>query len=149
MKNSSTTHFSPVNQLSKIQGEYVMQTLSNSGSVSIDPRIVHALKLVAILALVGTTLYVTTAYGQNNSGGINIEGATSKHAALKGFGDVGQTIIYVLTNWIGPVVGACLCLFGIFKLAVKEGVTGAIAVFGGGMLMGVSKACEWIKTLLA
>lgn len=126
-----------------------MQTLLRSDSVSIDPRLVQALKFVALLALVGVSLYVTTAYGQqNNSNGINIDGATSKHAALKGFGDIGQTILYVLTNWIGPVLGACLCLFGIFKLAMREGVTGAIAVLGGGMLMGVAKSFEWIKTLL-
>lgn len=147
--NRKHTRLSASDFISPTHGAYGMQTLSRSGSVSLDPRLIHTLKVVALLALVGVSLYVTTAYGQQNTNGINIDGATSKHAALKGFGDIGQTIIYVLTNWIGPVIGACLCLFGIFKLAVKEGVTGAIAILGGGMLMGVSKAFEWIKTLLA
>jgi hypothetical protein len=105
------------------------------------------LYLETALYLVFFMVTFTHAYAQDSTG-IMIEVAKSKHAALSGFADIGQTIIYILTHWVGPVLGACLSLFGIFKIAIRETIPGTIAIFGGGMLMGVAKAFEWIKTLL-
>jgi hypothetical protein len=156
LENETVTRYSAQNlqeteasviEENSMKGEKIMQHQYGILGLNVSrQQVARVAQVVLLLAVAVVAFHAMSAFAADT--GISIEGAESKHAALKPFGNLGQTVIHVLTQWAAPVLGACLVLFGVYKLAVRDAVPGSIAVLGGGMLIGIGKAIAMIKDLM-
>lgn len=111
---------------------------------------VHTLLPVALaIGFVAFTMALP-ALAQSCSGadcGIAI-GGQDRSGTLSAFGDIAKTIQVFLMKYAATVIGSILVFFGIFKIATREAVVGAIAVIGGGALLFLPKIIEQLAKLV-
>lgn len=56
------------------------------------------------------------------------------------------TIHYIAYNWVAPILGTGLAIFGIYKIAVRESLVGTIALVCGGAMFFVEKIVTGLRS---
>lgn len=58
-----------------------------------------------------------------------------------------KTLQHVAYNWIAPLCGTFLAIYGIYKIAVRETMVGTVALVCGGAMFFVQKIIEGLQKI--
>lgn len=76
-----------------------------------------------------------------------ISGFESQHGQLGAVGSIVKTIQHVTLNWIAPLFGTGLAVYGIYKIALRETMIGTIALLCGGAMFFVKDILEGLRAM--
>lgn len=67
--------------------------------------------------------------------------------SLGAVADMVKTIQHIAYNWIAPLCGTCLAIYGIYKIAVRETMVGTVALVCGGAMFFVQKILQGLQNI--
>lgn len=86
------------------------------------------------------------AFADDNVAILITDGA-DQSAHLGAVGNIVRTLQHVALNWIAPLFGTGLAVYGIYKIALRETMVGTIALLCGGAMFFVKNILEGLKAL--
>jgi hypothetical protein len=96
---------------------------------------------LAVVALLQTSSVLAAGCAGADCG-VDIGGSYAKIDSLE---NIAKTIQTLSIKYAAPVIGGILVLLGIYKIAMREAVAGAVAVLGGAGLLFLPKVIEQLS----
>lgn len=96
--------------------------------------------------LIGITLLIASKAMAQGVPTIISEGNNNAQS-LGAVADMVKTIQHVAYNWIAPLCGTCLAIYGIYKIAVRETMVGTVALVCGGAMFFVQKILQGLQNI--
>jgi len=128
---------------------------SRTSSINLNPRTLAFLKAAGYAAIGAAAVAIilhaqpALAAGSTCTGvecGVDI-GGTDKSGDLAALSSIAKTIQVFSIRYAAPVIGGLLVFFGIYKIAMREAVVGAIGTIGGAALLFLPKIIEQLAKL--
>lgn len=78
---------------------------------------------------------------------IAVSEGTNHASDLGAVANMVQTLQYVAFNWIAPLFGTFLAIYGIYKIALRETMVGTVSLLCGGAMFFVKNILEGLQKI--
>lgn len=99
------------------------------------------------LLLATTSLFSIFYFTPGFAEDVFIQNGHNQAEKLESVANIVITLQSIAINWIAPLMGTCLSIYGIYKIAVRETMIGTIALVSGGAMFFVKKILEGLRLM--